>query len=234
MKLTLITLLVNFLLMANIQYTEAQSMPNQDWPNLGRYRDSNRVLKSMPVPKNRVVFMGNSITDNWIHLSPEFFYNNNYVGRGIGGQTSPQMLVRFRADVIELQPKVVVIECGTNDIAGNTGFSTLEMIENNISSMTELATANKIKVIIGSVPPASAFGWRPDVHPADSIIELNAWIKVYAAKQHFIYLDYYTDLVNDEKGMKKEYSEDGVHPNRAGYTVMEVLAKAAITKSLGK
>jgi lysophospholipase L1-like esterase len=203
----------------------------QDWANLGRYREANANLKDKKI---RAVFLGNSITDSWIRESPEFFESNNFVDRGISGQTSPQMLLRFRQDVIALHPRAVVIECGTNDIAGNTGPSTLEMIEDNIMSMAELAKAHKIKVILGSVPPSIKFGWRPDLQPADKIIALNAWIKDYAAKNHFQYLDYYSFLVNDEKGMKPEYSEDGVHPNKAGYVIMEKIAEPAIQKIIGK
>lgn len=204
----------------------------QDWPNLKRYQDENDSLKKEPVPKNRVVFMGNSITDAWIRLSPAFFAGNHYVDRGISGQTTPQMLLRFRADVIDLKPKAVVIECGTNDIAGNTGPSTLKMTEDNIQSMCELAKANKIKVILGSVLPANRFGWAPQVQPADSIIELNKWIKEYARKNRIKYVDYHSALVDENKGMKKEYSEDGVHPNKEGYAVMESLVDPVIKKIL--
>jgi lysophospholipase L1-like esterase len=200
----------------------------QDWPNFGRYRDANEKLQGSSRPN--VVFMGNSITDGWIGNSPSFFENNHYIDRGISGQTSPQMLLRFRADVIALHPKAVVIECGTNDIAGNTGPSTLAMVEDNIMSMAELAKANKIKVILGAVLPANKFGWKPDLQPADSIIALNVWIKAYAQKNHFSYIDYYTSLVDDKKGMKPEYSQDGVHPNKAGYAVMEKLALPVIGK----
>lgn len=204
----------------------------QDWPNLKRYQLENDSLKKERVPKDRVVFMGNSITDAWIRLSPAFFNDNHYVDRGISGQTTPQMLVRFRADVIDLKPKVVVIECGTNDIAGNTGPSTLEMAEDNIKSMCELARANKIKVILGSVLPANRFGWAPQVQPADSIIELNKWIREYARKNRIRYVDYHSAMVDENKGLKKEYSEDGVHPNKEGYAVMEKLVDPVIKKML--
>jgi lysophospholipase L1-like esterase len=206
------------------------SVSAQDWPNLHRYADSNTKLMSEPVPKDRVVFIGNSITDSWIKFSPEFFAEHHYVDRGISGQTSPQMLLRFRADVINLRPRAVVIECGTNDIAGNTGPSTLEMVEDNIMSMVELAKANKIRVIIGSVPPSTQFGWAKDVEPADKIVALNDWLKAYAKRKHIRYVDYYSSLVNDQKDMKPEYSRDHVHPNKAGYTIMEQLVQEAIRK----
>jgi lysophospholipase L1-like esterase len=200
----------------------------QDWPGLTRYRQANDTLKTAPDPGDRVVFMGNSITDSWINNSPEFFSNNHYVDRGISGQTTPQMLVRFRADVISLKPRVVVILAGTNDIAGNTGPSTLEMIEDNLTSMAELARANNIRVILCSVLPVYVYPWKPEVKPVEKIAALNEWIKTYAERSHFVYLDYYHALVDDRKGMKAEYSEDGVHPNKAGYAVMEKLAQPVI------
>jgi lysophospholipase L1-like esterase len=214
------------------QFTLFQFSNAQDWPNLSRYRDSNEILMRLPNPGDRVVFMGNSITDSWIVASPDFFEKNHFVDRGISGQTSPQMLIRFREDVINLHPKAVVLLCGTNDIAGNTGPSTLEMIEDNITSMAELAKENKIKVFLCSVLPAIKYNWKPDIEPADKIIALNAWIKDYADKNKMIYLDYYSSMVNNQKGMKAEYSEDGVHPNKAGYQVMEKLAGPVIKKSI--
>jgi lysophospholipase L1-like esterase len=176
--------------------------------------------------------MGNSITDAWINNFPEYFSENNYIDRGISGQTTPQMLVRFRADVINLKPVAVTILAGTNDIAGNTGPSTLEMIADNIYSMTELARANGIKVILSSVLPAYAYPWRPGVEPAEKIAQLNEMIKAYANSHGIVYLDYYTSMVDERKGLKKEYSEDGVHPNKAGYQVMMELCSKAITKAL--
>jgi lysophospholipase L1-like esterase len=208
----------------------------QDWANLKRYQSANEQLKTDSGWNHsiRAVFMGNSITDFWVRDSPDFFTNNDFIGRGISGQTSPQMLLRFRQDVIALHPKAVVIECGTNDIAGNTGPSTLEMTEDNIMSMAELAKVNKIKVILGSVLPANKFRWSPNVEPADKIIALNEWIKDYAAKHHFGYINYYDALVDDQKGMKAAYSEDGVHPNKQGYEVMEKVAEPVIRKLVGK
>ncbi|MXV14267.1 SGNH/GDSL hydrolase family protein [Hufsiella ginkgonis] len=204
----------------------------QDWPNLARYRADNEKLKrNSPGPVN-AVYMGDSITDGWIVASPDFFSQNGYVDRGISGQTSPQMLVRFRADVIDLKPKAVVILCGTNDIAGNTGPSTLEMTENNIMCMTDLAKANKIKVVLCSVLPANKFGWKPALQPAGDIIALNTWIKAYAKSKKIPYVDYHTAMVDDQKGLKKEYSGDGVHPNKAGYAVMERLVQEVMKKVL--
>jgi lysophospholipase L1-like esterase len=204
-----------------------------DWPNFARYRADNAKLPKPGATEKRVVFMGNSITDGWIRFSPEFFRANNYVDRGISGQTTPQMLVRFRADVVALKPKAVVLLCGINDIAGNTGPSTLEMIEDNISSMTEIAKANNIKVILCSTLPAFDFPWRPGLQPAGKVIALNTWIKAYAAKANVHYLDYFSALVDERNGMQKRYSEDGVHPNKLGYAVMEPLAKKAIDQLLG-
>jgi lysophospholipase L1-like esterase len=203
-----------------------------DWPNFARYRADNARLSAPAADENRVVFMGNSITDGWIRFSPEFFSANNYVDRGISGQTTPQMLVRFRADVVALKPKVVVMLCGINDIAGNTGPSTLEMIEDNIASMTEIAKANNIKVILCSTLPAFDFPWRPGLQPAGKVIALNTWIKTYASKAKVHYLDYFSSLVDERNGMQSKFSEDGVHPNKLGYSVMEPLAKKAIDQVL--
>jgi lysophospholipase L1-like esterase len=224
--------IVSLVILVLVQIIQSQFCEAQDWPGFGRYHDSNEVLKAAPRSGDRVVFMGNSITDFWIKASPDFFEQHHYIDRGISGQTSPQMLVRFRADVISLKPKAVVLLCGTNDIAGNTGPSTLEMIEDNIVSMAELARANGIRVVLCSVLPASAFPWKPEVHPAEKIIALNQWIKKYAEEHEMIYLDYYSSLVDDKGGMKPDYSKDGVHPNKAGYQVMEDLAEPVIEKAI--
>ena len=207
----------------------------QDWPNLGRYRDANAKV-GVPAPnENRVVFMGNSITDAWINTDPEFFQKNPYLDRGISGQTTPQMLIRFRPDVIQLNPKVVVILAGTNDIAGNTGPSTLKMIEDNLASMAQLAKANNIKVVLCSVLPASQYPWRTSVkNVAQKIVKLNKWIEQYARDNDEVYCNYYPHLVNDEGGMMPKYSKDGVHPNLDGYRVMEPLVVDAIHEALGK
>lgn len=209
-----------------------QSLPAQDWANLGRYREANAVLGLPGEHENRVVFMGNSITEMWGRVQPEFFAGKPYVNRGISGQTTPQMLIRFRPDVIALQPKVVVILAGTNDIAGNTGPATLEMIEDNIASMAELANAHGIRVVLASVLPAAQYSWAPKIQPADTIVSLNKWIRQYAEANGFIYLDYYSPVADDAGGLKTIHSEDGVHPNKAGYQVMAPLAEAAIEKAL--
>jgi lysophospholipase L1-like esterase len=197
------------------------SAERNDWPNLGRYRDANAKLPPVAPGENRVVFMGNSITEGWIYTCPEFFEGKPYIDRGISGQTTPQMLIRFRQDVIGLKPSVVVLLCGINDIAQNTGPSTLEMIEGNIASMTEIAEANGIKVVLCSVLPAYDFPWRPGLEPAEKVVALNKWIKAYATEKGFIYLDYFSSMADEKNAMKAEYSEDGVHPNKAGYAIME-------------
>jgi lysophospholipase L1-like esterase len=204
----------------------------QDWPNLGRFRAENEKLGAPSKGEKRVVFMGNSITEFWIKLRPNYFLNRPYINRGISGQTTPQILLRFRQDVINLQPAVVVILAGTNDIAGNTGTSTLEMIEDNLASMAELARAHNIKVVLSSVLPAFDYPWRPGLHPAEKIIKLNVWIKDYCLKNGFIFLDYFPAMADERNGLKSEYSADGVHPNQKGYEVMEPLAEAAIQKAL--
>lgn len=190
-----IYIFIAFFITSNIQA--------QDWANLNRFQKENAAIETPAKGEKRVVFMGNSITEGWIRTCPEFF-PKNYINRGISGQTTPQMLIRFRQDVIELHPKVVVILAGTNDIAGNTGPSTLDMIENNIKSMTELAKANGIKVILCSVLPAYDFPWRKGLEPAEKICKLNRWIEQYAQKNKIVYLDYYSSLVDERKGMKAE------------------------------
>lgn len=215
-------------------YAQRNSPTNElndtnDWPNLRRYRSENATLKKA---KDRVVFMGNSITDGWSKISPDFFEGKPYVNRGISGQTTPQMLVRFRQDVIDLHPAVVVILAGINDIAGNTGPSSLEMIEDNLTSMAQLARANHIKVVLSSVLPAFAFPWRPEINPVQKVTDLNKWIKEFAEKNHFVYLDYYSAMADERKGLPEKYSKDGVHPNKDGYHVMEPLAEKAIEKAL--
>jgi lysophospholipase L1-like esterase len=204
----------------------------QDWANFNRYKEENAKLGKPVSGENRVVFMGNSITDAWVSERPEFFAGKPYIDRGISGQTSPQMLVRFRADVINLKAAVVLILAGINDIAGNTGPSTLEMIVDNIVSMAQLAKANGVKPVLCSVLPAYDFPWNPGSMPAEKIVSLNKMIKDYADRNGIIYVDYYSPMVDSRKGLKKEYSEDGVHPNVKGYQVMEPLAEAAIAKTL--
>jgi lysophospholipase L1-like esterase len=204
----------------------------QDWAGLNRYKDDNMKTGLAAPGENRVVFMGNSITEGWMNLCPEFFAGKPYINRGISGQTTPQMLVRFRADVIDLKPAVVIILAGTNDIAGNTGPSTLEMIMDNLISMTELAKASHIKVILCSVLPAFDYPWKPGLEPAEKIAALNEMIKIYCNKNGIIYLDYYSSMAEVRKGLKSDYSEDGVHPNKQGYRVMAPLAEEAIKKAL--
>ena len=214
---------------AIILFTQ-NAFAQQDWANLSKYKEANSKLTMKS--GNRIVFMGNSITEGWMQDTTSFFYTKNYINRGIGGQTTPQMLVRFRADVIDIDADVVVILAGINDIAGNTGPSMLEMIFNNIKSMAEIATANNVKVILSSVLPAYDFPWRPGLNPAEKVIKLNEMINAYANKNGFIYLDYYTSRVDDKRGLRKEYTDDGVHPTLAGYKVMEPLAERAITKAI--
>lgn len=212
----------------------SQLVSAQDWPNFAKYREANEALSAPAKGENRVVFMGNSITEGWGRVNPAFFEGKPYVNRGISGQTTPQMLVRFRADVINLKPAVVVILAGTNDIAGNTGPSTLEMIADNIYSMAELARANGIKVVLSSVLPAFDYPWKPGLEPAPKIVALNKMIKAYAEQNGIVYLDYFSAMADDKNGLPKALAEDGVHPTKAGYEIMGPLAEAAISKALKK
>jgi lysophospholipase L1-like esterase len=204
----------------------------QDWANLKRYQSENAKLSATEKNENRVVFMGNSITQQWKDKDSTFFAKNPYICRGISGQTTPQMLVRFRQDVIALKPKVVVILAGTNDIAGNTGPSTLEMIMDNLSSMSELANANNIRVVLCSVLPAFDYPWKKGLEPNVKIPKLNAMIKAYGEKMGFTYLDYFGAMNDGTNGMIAEYTTDGVHCTIKGYKVMESMVKPAIEKAL--
>ena len=210
------------------------SAQNKDWARLGRYAKDNQELPAPAKKEKRVVFMGNSITEGWVRIRPDFFKENGYIGRGISGQTSYQFVVRFRPDVINLNPKLVVINAGTNDVAENTGPFDLQTTFGNIVSMVELAKANKIKVILTSVLPAAKFGWNKKITDApDKIEALNALIKEYAKKHKIPYVDYYTPMVSGpERALNPAYSKDGVHPTAAGYEVMEALIKPAIDKAL--
>ncbi len=214
-----------------------------DWPNLARYAEANATLAAPSKFELRVVFMGDSITDAWI--SPEFggfFPGKPYVDRGISGQTTPQMLIRFRPDVIALQPKIVVILAGTNDIAGNTGPMTVGQIEANLVSMAELAKANKIRVVLASVLPVSNYGHDRQGNPLDmrinrppeKILELNAWIKKYAEANGHTYLDYFSAMVDPQGLLQQDLSDDGLHPNAKGYAMMTPLAEQAIRAAVKK
>jgi len=227
-KISLIFALITMFLFAGF------SQPQTDWANIARYKADNAKVGLPASGEKRVVFMGNSITEGWIRTHPDYFANKPYIARGISGQTTPQMLVRFRPDVINLKPSLVIILAGTNDIAGNTGPSTLEMIMDNLISMAELAKANNIKVILSSVLPAFDYPWKPGMEPAPKIVKLNEMIKNYADSNKIVYLDYFSAMVDERNGLKKELSGDGVHPNDAGYKIMEPLAEAAIKKALGK
>lgn len=205
-----------------------------DWPDLARYRDEDAALGAPGTGEQRVVFFGASITDFWGRKYGEFFPGKPYVNRGISGQVTSQMLVRFQQDVVHLKPAAVIIaDAGANNIAGNAGPATLEMFQNDIVSMVAIARANHIRVILASLLPASRFPWKPEARPAAEIREWNEWLKHYAIEQRMIYLDYYSALVDAEGGMKPELAFDGaVHPNTAGYAVMQPLAEKAIAEAL--
>ncbi|RCH54167.1 acylhydrolase [Mucilaginibacter hurinus] len=205
---------------------------HKDWAWMKRYEGDNEKLAPPAANEKRVVFMGNSITEGWVSARPEFFKGKPYVGRGIGGQTTPQMLVRFRNDVINLKPAVVIILAGINDIAENTGPSTIETIFGNIVSMAELAKANKIRVVLSSVLPAHTISWNNKVNPVEKVAQLNALLKDYALKNNIPYADYYTAMVDERKGLPADLAQDGVHPTVKGYQVMEPIAEKAIAEAL--
>lgn len=206
----------------------------QDWANLNRFKEENNKLVLSKTNENRIVFMGNSITEGWSQYVPEFFVRKSYINRGIGGQTTPQMLIRFRQDVVDLKPKVVVILAGTNDIAENTGPSTLRMIVDNIISMIEIAKANNIKVVISSILPAFDYPWNRGLKPNEKIPVLNNLLKKYCKNNNLVYLDYFTAMTDGRNGLKKTYTLDGVHPNKKGYQIMAPLAEKAILKALNQ
>ena len=234
MKYKITTLI--FFLFSSIMSNNAQDIYIQgggtlaDWAHLKKFEKQNEKLKRID-ESNRVVFMGNSITEGWSNFDKDFFINNPFVNRGISGQTTPQMLIRFRPDVVNLNPKAVVILAGINDIAGNTGPMSLENIAENIISMAEIAKANNIKVYICSTLPAIEFLWSPGLEPAPKVIKLNTILKDYCTKNNITYVDYYSSMVDDEGGLKvPEYTaaNDLVHPNLAGYKVMEKIILKAL------
>lgn len=212
-----------------------------DWAQLKRYAEANTKIQPPQKGETRVVFLGDSITDNWSRDGfGGFFPSKPYINRGISGQTTPQMLIRFRPDVIAFKPQVVVILAGTNDISGNTGPTTIEAIENNLMSIAELATANKIKVVFASVLPVSDYNKRSNgepiirtqQRPPAKILELNNWIKDYAARNGYTYLDYFSAMVDEKGFLKEDLANDGLHPNAKGYAIMSPLAEESIKKSL--
>lgn len=201
----------------------------QDWPQLSYYQEANKALETSG---NTVeaVFFGDSITEGWPQFNPSFFDSNNFVGRGIGGQTTPQLLLRFRQDVLDLRPKKVILLAGINDIAENTGPISLEAIMENIKEITEMAIANEVEMVLCAVLPANSFPWRPSIIPTNKVIALNQMIMAYALEKNLIYVDYYTPMVNEELGLKSTLGYDTVHPNKTGYSLMEeVLFKSLYT-----
>jgi hypothetical protein len=212
---------------------QAQSKINEnwaDWANFKKYAEQNKAVPARVKGEKRVVFLGNSIFEGWLRLRPEFFAGKPYYDRGISGQTTPQMLLRFYEDVLALDPEVMVLKAGINDIAQNSGpYNPLQTL-NNIKAIAQLARANGIKVILCSVLPASDFRWRPGLEPGDKVISLNNAIRDFAKAEGFYYLDLYSSVVDDKKGMKAEYANDGVHPTVEGYKVLEPLVEDAIRK----
>ena len=199
--------------------------------NLDRYAEANAALPAPVKGEKRVVFIGNSITDGWPNAHPDFFKSNNYVGRGISGQTSPQLLSRFRQDVLNLKPVAVLINIGTNDVAQNTGPYNEEFTLGNIMSMAELADANGIKVILSSVTPAGEYPWRKEIKDVpQKIMSLNAKIEAYAKEKGFSYIDYFSVMCDENNALKSNLGTDGVHPNEEGYKIMEATAKKVIDK----
>ena len=205
---------------------------NLDWPNLGKYEKDNQLIKTTTKKGNRIVFIGNSITEGWDWHYPEYFKEKGYINRGISGQTTPQMLIRFRPDVIDLDPDIVVILAGINDIAENTGPSSVKSITDNIISMSELAIANNIKVIISSIIPAKNFPWRPQIDPPYKILRVNDILHSYALKNNLVYLDYFSKMHDGDGGLIKKYGIDSVHPNKEGYILMSQLLEKAIDSAM--
>jgi lysophospholipase L1-like esterase len=204
-----------------------------DWANLCNFRADNAALAAAPPQPDRIVFMGDSITQMWALADPAFF-GPAVVNRGISGQTTPQMLLRFRADVLALKPVAVHIMAGVNDIAGNTGPTTLEDVEGNLAAMVELAKAHNVKVILATVLPAATFTWAPKLQPRDSVIQLNTWIRAYAAQQGLVLADYFDAMATSDGAMKPELTLDGVHPNKAGYAVLKPMTEAAMKAALAR
>ena len=204
-----------------------------DWPNLSRYQDENRSVRLPEKGKQRVVFMGDSITEEWSNLYPDYFDTKGYINRGIGGQTTPQMLIRFKPDVIDLEPDIVVILAGTNDIAGNTGPSNVKMITDNIFSMAELARAHQIKVVLSSILPVFEYEWAKEIKDVPATIDsVNDELKKYVNDHGLVYLDYFSSMVDERKGLNKDYTYDGVHPNQDGYILMSSLAQKVLSRLL--
>ncbi len=231
-KLTFLILILNFIMDNN--YSQDINIAGggnlQDWANLNKYQKNNEELMEITEP-NRVVFMGNSITEAWSFFNKNFFIENPFVNRGISGQTTPQMLIRFKSDVVNLNPKSVVILAGINDIAGNTGPISIENTAENIISMAEIALANNIRVFICSTLPALDFPWSPGLNPATKVIKLNKILKDYCKKNNLEYVDYYSFMSDANGGLKvPEYTsaDDLVHPNKAGYNVMEKIILKAL------
>jgi lysophospholipase L1-like esterase len=200
-----------------------------DWGYLNKYKTENEQILAPLSGEKRIIFFGDSITEGWKKINPEFFIGKSYINRGINGQTTSQMLLRFRPDVIELKPKIVVVLAGGNDIAGNTGPATSETIIGNLISMCELAKTNNIEVVLCSILPANDFPWKRGMEPANKIEALNELILKYAETNNIPYVDYYSAMVNKQKGLKSIYSEDGVHPNKEGYRVMEPIVETIIS-----
>ena len=204
-----------------------------DWANLARYEDDNLKVGLPKKDERRVVFMGDSITEEWSNLYPEYFTEKGYINRGIGGQTTPQMLIRFKPDVVDLKPEIVVILAGTNDIAGNTGPSNAKMITDNIFSMAEIAKANQMKVVLSSILPVYEYDWAREIKDPPSIIQaVNDALKQYASDHGLIYLDYFSSMVDERQGLNSDYTSDGVHPNESGYILMSNLAEEVLSELL--
>jgi lysophospholipase L1-like esterase len=202
-----------------------------DWANLHRYREENAALAPVAKGEKRVVFYGDSITDFWGRKTGTFFPGKPYINRGIWGQTTPQLLIRFQQDVIHLNPAIVIVLAGTNDIAGNTGRSTPQMIEDNLAAMAAIAKQSGVKMVIASILPADHYWWSLTVQPVDAIRTVNQWLKSFCSQNGLVYLDYYDSMVDSRGGMREGLSSDGVHPTAQGYDVMASLAEQAITKA---
>jgi len=204
-----------------------------DWANLARYEDDNLKVGLPKKDERRVVFMGDSITEEWSNLYPEYFTEKGYINRGIGGQTTPQMLIRFKPDVVDLKPEIVVILAGTNDIAGNTGPSNAKMITDNIFSMAEIAKAYQMKVVLSSILPVYEYDWAREIKdPPSTIQAVNDALKQYASDQGLIYLDYFSSMADERQGLNSDYTSDGVHPNESGYILMSSLAEEVLSELL--